>query len=128
MSRNRAVTSFDDVKRLTAHLRGVSESTSYGTPSLTVGGKSFCRLWGEREYERYGVSDTEVLVVFCDLDEKAALIETSGGSVFTTAHYDGHGAVLIRLGHIDPEDLADLLELSYRQKAPTAFLRDQDGP
>lgn len=64
---------FEDAKELVGHLPDVTESTSYGTPSLKVRGKSFCRLWGEGEYERDKVADTEVLVVFCDVDEKPLL-------------------------------------------------------
>ena len=111
-------TTFDDIKDLAAHLEGVEESTSYGTPALKVRGKSFCRMWGEREYDHYGVHDTEVLVVFCELDEKPVLIESSGGSLFTTPHYDGHGAVLVRLVDVDRDDLAGYLEESYLLKAP----------
>ena len=111
-------TTFDDIKDLVAHLRGVEESTSYGTPSLKVRGKSFCRMWGEREYDRYGVDDTEVLVVFCELDEKPHLIAASGGALFSTPHYEGHGAVLVRLDDVRRDDLAGYLEESYLVKAP----------
>jgi hypothetical protein len=117
------VITFEDAKELVGHLPEVTESTSYGTPSLKVRGKSFCRLWGEREYERYGVFDTEVLVVFCDVDEKALLIEMSEGTLFTTSHYDGHGAVLVRLHDIAPDDLAAYLEESYLLKAPPSVRR-----
>ena len=109
---------FEDIKRLVAHLPEVTESTSYGTPSLKVKGKSFCRMWGEREHDRYDVNDTEVLVVFCELDEKPHLIEMGGGSLFSTPHYDGSGAVLVRLDEVDPEDLAGYLEESYLLRAP----------
>jgi hypothetical protein len=91
-----AVTTFDDILDLTAHLPGVTESTSYGTPALKVRGKSVCRL--------------------CPL-----LIEMSGGSLFTTAHYDGHGAVLIRLEDIPRHELAERLEESYLLKAPPSL-------
>jgi hypothetical protein len=117
---------FEEVKEQAGHLPEVTESTSYGTPSLKVRGKSFCRLWGEREYERYQVHDTEVLVVFCEVDEKALLIAMSGGTLFTTPHYDGHGAVLIRLEEIDGVELADHLERSYRLKAPASLRKRLD--
>jgi hypothetical protein len=114
-------TTFDDIKELVAHLGGVEESTSYGTPSLEVRGKSFCRMWGDREYDRDEVHDTEVLVVFCELDEKPFLIESGGGALFTTPHYDGHGAVLVRLVDVDRDDLAGYLEESYLLKAPPSL-------
>jgi len=119
---------FEDVKVLAEHLPEVTASTSYGTPSLKVRGKSFCRLWGEREYERYDVHDTEVLVVFCEVEEKGLLIAMSEGSLFTTPHYDGHGAVLVRLDEIDVHDLADRLEASYRLKAPASLRKSLDQP
>ncbi len=100
----------------------MTRSTSYGTPALKVRGKSFCRMWGEREYERNGVHDTEVLVVFCSLDEKPHLIAGSGGSLFSTPHYDGHGAVLVRLSDVEGDELVGYLEESYLVKAP-AMLR-----
>jgi hypothetical protein len=85
---------FEDVKRAAADLPEVAESTSYGTPSLTVRGKSFCRMWGDREHDRDKIGGTEVLVVYCDVDEKDALIESAGGVLFSTPHYDGYGAML----------------------------------
>ena len=122
------MTTFEDARRLVAHLPEVTESTSYGTASLTVRGRSFCRLWGEREYARYGVFDTEVLVVFCDVDEKPLLIEMSEGTLFTTPHYDGHGVVLIRLSDIADDDLAAYLEDSYLLKAPPSLRRSLGRP
>jgi len=112
------VTGFDDVRALVAHLPEVTTSTSYGTPSLKVHGKSFCRMWGGREYDRYDVSDTEVLVVFCELEEKELLLEAGDGVLFSTPHYDGHGAVLVRLSDVDHDDLKGYLEESYLLKAP----------
>ncbi len=112
---------FEDVRELVAHLPEVTVSTSYGTPSLKVRGKSFCRMWGEREYDRYGVHDTEVLVVFCELDAKPFLIDMSDGSLFTTPHYDGSGAVLVRLNDVDRDELTDYLEGSYLIKAPLSL-------
>jgi hypothetical protein len=83
-------------------------------------------MWSEREYHRDGVDDTEVLVVMCDMDEKPALIESSGGALFSTPHYDGHGSMLIRLADVDLDDLADHLEDSYRVKAPVTLIRRLD--
>lgn len=118
---------FDDAVELTADLPEVTESTSYGTPALKVRGKSFCRMWSEREHDRDGVHDTEVLVVFCDVEAKHALIEQSGGVLFSTPHYEGYGAMLVRLADVASDDLADYLEDSYRLKAPKALVRALDG-
>ncbi len=114
---------FDDVVRLCARLPEVTESTSYGTPSLKVRGKSFCRLWGPRDRSKANVGDAEVLVVFSELDEKEFLLAESDGSVFTAPHYDGHGALLIRLENVEEGLLEALLLESYLLRAPNAIRR-----
>jgi hypothetical protein len=120
--RRRAQT-FADVIRLTAHLPEVTEGSSYGTPALKVRGTGFCRMWGEREHRRDGVDDSEVLVVFCELEWKDALIANSDGVLFSTPHYDGYPAMLVRLADVDADDLADHLEESYLLKAPATLRR-----
>jgi hypothetical protein len=117
---------FDDVRRIGLEWPGVAEGTSYGTPALKVRGRGFCRLWSEREHERDGVHGTEVLVVFCELEEKELLVESSHGVLFSTPHYDGYGAVLVRLADVDLDELAELLEDSFRHKAPAALVRRLD--
>lgn len=120
---------FEDVTRIGARLPEVEVSTWYRTAALKVRGKGFCRLWGESEHTRNGAHDTEVLVVMCDVDEKEALIEASDGTLFTTPHYDGYGAVLVRLADVAVDDLADYVEDAYRLKAPRSLLRliDETG-
>lgn len=116
--------SYDDVVALGSELPGVEAGKWYGTPGLKVGGKGFCRMWSEREHNRDDVHDTEVLVVMCDIDEKEALIEASGGVLFSTPHYDGHGGMLVRLADVDGDELRSLLLDSWLTKA-TPKLRAQ---
>jgi hypothetical protein len=118
---------FDDVIRIGSELPEVEVSTSYGTPALKVRGKAFCRLWGEDERDRKGPEvDGEVLVVFVDVAEKRAWIETSDGALFDQAHYHGHGAMLVKLADVDDDLLSDVLEQSWRLKAPRTLLRRLD--
>ncbi|WP_040491820.1 MmcQ/YjbR family DNA-binding protein [Ilumatobacter nonamiensis] len=114
---------FDDVRRIGTAFPDVEESTSYGTPSLKVKKKSFCRMWSDREYARDGIDpdDTEVLVVMCDVEEKPALLDEFD-VLFSTPHYDGYGAMLVRLADVSDVDLADFLEDAYRQKAPAKLI------
>lgn len=123
MTPHEAGWTFDDVKRLAANLPEVEESTSYGTPALKVRGRSFCRMWGEREHTRDAVHDTAVLVVYCDPAWKETLIESSDGVLFSTPHYEGYGAMLIRLADVSLDNLAEHLEDSYRLRAPAALRR-----
>lgn len=117
---------FDDVRRLGMRLPEVTEGTFYGTAALKVRGKGFCRMWSEREHNRDGVHDTEVLVVFCEPEAKAALLENHPGVLFSTPHYEGYGAMLIRLADVALDDLAEWLEDSYRRRAPGTLLRRLD--
>lgn len=97
-----------DVTRIGLALPETAESTSYGTPALKVKGKLFARLRGEDD----GV------VLFCGLDEKAALLAEDDPAFYTTAHYDGYGAVLVDLDRVEAERLRELLTLSWLMKAP----------
>lgn len=120
---------FEDVRELASRLPEAVEAPSYyGMPALKVRGKPFCRLWSEREHERDGVAGTQVLVVFCDPDEKDLLVEGSGGVLFSTPHYDGYAALLVRLAEVDLATLGELIEDSYRSKAPKRLLHQLDGP
>ena len=117
---------FNDVVRIGSRLPEVTVAISYGTPSLHVRKKSFCRLWGDDENERKGPVAGQVLVVFCELEEKESLIEQSGGVVFDQDHYQGYGAALVRLDDADDALLEDVLLDSYRLKAPKTLVRQLD--
>ena len=101
--------SFGRIEQLApaSRLPGTTRETSYGTPSLTVKGKSFVRL-----------KDPETLVLMCPDDQKALLMDISPDIYFETEHYVGHSAVLIRLSAITDEELALRLEDAWRFKAP----------
>lgn len=118
---------FGDAIRIGGALPEVEVSTSYGTPALKVRGKALCRLLGPDEQERKAPDvEGDVLVVFVDLAEKRAWIDTSDGALFDQAHYHGHGAMLVKLAEVDEDLLADVLEQSYRLKAPRTLLRRLD--
>lgn len=118
---------FDDVRRIGATLPEVDEAPSYrGMPALKVRGRPFCRLWSPAEHARDGVDDTPVLVVFCDPDEKDVLLESSPETLFSTPHYAGYPALLVRLADTDGAQLTELLEDSYRSRAPKALIRELD--
>jgi hypothetical protein len=119
---------FEEVVRLSSQWPEVSVSTSYATPALKVRGKAFCRQWGERDRSKSDLDDGEVLVVFCELDEKEFLLAESDGSIFTAPHYDGYGAVLVRLDKIGNELLVSLLFESYLLKAPATIRRQFPDP
>jgi hypothetical protein len=103
------MTTWEEVVALGAELPEAEESTWYRTPALKVAGKGFARLRTEAEGG---------LVLFCGLDEKAALLATGDPAFFTTPHYDGHGSILVDLDRVDGQQLRELLTESWRRKAP----------
>ena len=103
-------TVFARIEKLAAEraLPGCERSTSYGTPSLKVKGKSFVRL-----------KDSSTLVLLCPSEQKALLLEISPEIYFETDHYVGHAAVLVQLAVISDEELSLRLEDAWRFKAPS---------
>lgn len=106
-----------DVRRLATALPEVTERTSCGTPAFYVAGKIFARL-----HEEPGVR-------VCwreSLEEHEALLGADLKKFFTTDHYSGHASVLIRLEHVDHEELSELLTEAWEARAPSD--RRPEGP
>ncbi|MGI8457420.1 MAG: MmcQ/YjbR family DNA-binding protein [Propionibacteriaceae bacterium] len=97
-----------DVRTAALALRDTTEQPSYGRPGFRVHDVLFARL-----------VEPEVLLVWREtLEEKAALLDHDPAKFFTTAHYDGHPSVLVRLSAVDPDELAELLVESWQARAP----------
>lgn len=108
---------WEDVVALARALPEVEESTSYGTPALKVKGKGFARLRTEAEGR---------LVLMCRLEEKEALLASGDPAFSTTPHYAGYGAILVDLERVERDQLVELIEEAWREKAP-ARLRKAHG-
>lgn len=67
------------------------------------------------------------LVVRVDMDEREALLQSGDTAYFTLPHYDGHPAILVHLDRIADADLAELLELAWRIRAPARLVREYDA-
>jgi hypothetical protein len=110
--------SWDDVVEIGQRFPGVEVGTSWGTPGLKVRGKFMCRLR----------TDPDALVVrVIDLPDREALVQGQPEVFFTTPHYDGYPAVLVRLEEIDPVELAELIEDAWRVQAPKRLLAEYDA-
>ncbi len=106
---------FARVARLAAHLPGIEQATSYGTPSIKVKGKSFCRMKEKME---------GVLVVMVPLGLKEALIEAEPEKYFETPHYSGWPAMLVRLDAVSDAELTTRLECAWAEKAPARLKKE----
>jgi hypothetical protein len=109
---------WDEVVTMAKALAEVEESTSYRTPALKVAGKGFARLRTEAE---------GALMLMCSHEEKAALLAAGDPAFFTTPHYDGYGAILVDLERVEMRQLAELVEESWRVKAPVKLRKAFDA-
>jgi hypothetical protein len=89
---------FERVRELALALPEVEESTSYGTPSFKVRRRMLAR-WREAP---------AALVVRIDVADKEFLIRSRPDAYFTTPHYDGYPAVLVRLEAVERDELREL--------------------
>ena len=129
------VATWDDVRRLVATLPDTDEHASYGGhPSWRVHQKGFVWERPLRQAERVAMgaaapSEGEPVLGVRVLDEgvKAALLADEPGVFFTTPHFNGYPAVLVRLERIPDEELAELVEDAWVLVAPRRLLGDFDG-
>lgn len=104
---------WDDVARLCLALPGTAESTTYGARSWKVGGKAFVweRPLRRRDLEELGDTAPSGPVLAArvpDEGAKRALVADEPDVYFTTSHFAGYPAVLVRLDVLDLDGLAEL--------------------
>ena len=95
---------------------GVEESLSWGTSALKCNKKLICRI-----------REPGVLVLICDMDDKQFLMASQPDIYFETDHYKGYPAVLIRLLEIDPADLEERLEKTWRSVAKKSQIAEYES-
>lgn len=125
-----------DVRRIALALPGVSEEDSASGNAAWIVNKKFF-TW-ERPLRK---SDLAALgnkaptgpvlgVRTADLEMKMVLLASSPGVFFTTPHFDGYPAVLIRLSEITSKELKDVIVEAWLaragKRAVTAFLKDRE--
>ncbi len=127
---------WNDVRRIAKTLPEVVEETSFGNASWKVKKKSF--VWDRplRAADRKALGDAApegaiLGVRTTDLEMKEALLAHDPGVFFTTPHFDGYPAVLVRLGRIRAGELRDLMIDAWLGAAPPRladeFLASRDG-
>jgi hypothetical protein len=104
----RGTIDFDMVRNIGLALPNVEESTAYGSPALKVHGKLLACLPANPSAEPGS------LVVRMDIDDRAELLAADHNAYYVTDHYIGYSAVLVRLSHVNPDVLRDLLGMAYK--------------
>ena len=122
------VASWDDVRRIALSLPETSERVSRDLRQWRVKDKGF--VW-ERPLRR---ADVEALgdsapggpILGARVEHivaKEALLADDPGVFFTTPHFDGYPAILVRLKRIAPEDLDELIVEAWLARAPKRLVR-----
>jgi hypothetical protein len=100
------------------------ELSDDGRPAYRVHGKLFCCQRGRRKDaidEQTGERLDDVLMFrVADAGVKELLLGDARGIYFTTPHFDGYPAVLVRipnLGRLDREELHDLVAEAWLTRA-----------
>lgn len=103
------MTDWETVRGLAAAFPGAEEDTSHSQPGFRVRGKLF--VW-------MSPHEKGALCVRVDPDEKDFLLASNPDVYFSTPHYEGYPAVLIRPGRIEREELAERIEDAWLLRAP----------
>jgi hypothetical protein len=119
--------------------RTTKEVSEDGRPSYLVHGKMFCFHRGQRrdavDPQTGDRLDDVLMFRVPDLGVKELLLADSRGVYFTTPHFDGYPAVLMRIGdlaRVDREELYDLVVEAWLTKAQKrvakAWLAEHGAP
>jgi len=103
--------------------QATKEVSEDGRPTYLVHGKKFCFHRGRRPdaVDEKGERLDDVLVFrVADLDVKELLLADDRGVFFTTPHWKGYAAVLVRipdLARVGRDELRDLIQEAWLTKA-----------
>ena len=116
-----------DVRRLALALPQVVEDPDHFAFSVLGAAKrkGIAWVWMERvDPKKARVPQPEVLAVRVSGEpEKQALLASDREVFFTEPHYNGFPAVLVRLGPVDVDQLAELLKDAWRCQAPRKLVK-----
>ena len=126
---------WDDVRRLALALPETTERDRDHSWRVKDKGFAWERPLRKADHEALGdaAPDGPILGVrVADVGVKEALLAEDPGVYFTTPHFDGYPAILVRLGAIGVPDLAELLEEAWLVQAPKrlakAYLAEHPAP
>lgn len=131
------MSSWEDVERIALALPETSERVSRGQRQWRVKDKLFVweRPLRAREIEELGDDAPEGPILGARVEHlgaKEALLVDDPSVYFTTSHFKGYAAILVRLARIAPEDLDEAITEAWLARAPRrladAYLADRSRP
>jgi hypothetical protein len=129
------VASWDDVRRIALALPETSERVSRDLRQWVVKDKGFVweRPLRRADFEALGADAPDGPILGARVEHlvaKEALLADDTGVFFTTPHFDGYPAILVRLDHISVEDLNEVIVEAWLARAPKRLARaylDESG-
>jgi hypothetical protein len=117
------VATWDDVRRIALALPETSERVSRDRPQWRVKDKLFVWERPLRQSDLDALGDQApsgpILGARVEhLGAKEALLANDEGVFFTTPHFDGYPAILVRLDRIAVEDLDEVIVEAWLARAP----------
>jgi hypothetical protein len=117
------VASWDDVRRIALALPETSERVSRDRPQWRVKDKLFVweRPLRQSDLEALGDQAPSGPILGARVEHlgaKEALLANDEGVFFTTPHFDGYPAILVRLERITVEDLDEVIVEAWLARAP----------
>lgn len=122
----------EDIHTLAMALPEVTHEAAWGDrPAYQVRGKSFLIFRGPRKDAvdpATGEPLGDVIMIRCPgPEEKRALVSDQQTPFFTTPHFDGYDAVLVRqahLGRLTRDELAEVIEDAWLSRAPKRVAKE----
>lgn len=120
---------WDDVRRIALRLPETEEAESRGLAQWKVRGKGFVweRPLRTADYQALGADAPEGLILGVrtpDVMVKEALVSDDPAVYFTTPHFEGWPAVLVRLEKIPVDELEELIIEAWITQAPKRLAKE----
>jgi hypothetical protein len=122
------VASWDDVRRIALALPETSERVSRDLCQWVVKDKGFVweRPLRRADFEALGAEAPDGPILGARVEHlvaKEALLADDAGVFFTTPHFDGYPAILVRLDRISVDDLNEVIVEAWLARAPKRLAR-----
>ena len=120
---------WDDVRRIALALPETSERTSHGNASWRVRDKLFVWERPLRRADLLALGDAAPAgpILGARVEQvgaKEALLADDPGVYFTTPHFDGYPAILVRLDEIGIDELEEVIVEAWLVQAPKRLAKE----